>query len=257
MAALDRIIRAVQTLVGVNPDGDPGQITWKAIYAKLAGKAWADPKPVPMPGMPGVEGFPKEAVSLILEAEGVDQAGEWPGGGSGITIGYGCDIGADPASLEFWRGILTDAQMKRLATAKGKTGAAAKNMAKQFSDIRASKADSLAVFMKTSLPLEIALTRKTYPGIELLPPTVLGAMTSIVYNRGSALNGDRRSEMREIREVITQFANTPLERRDVKTTLEKIASLIQCMKRLWGESQRGLLLRRDAEAKLIRDTQIA
>ena len=72
-----------------------------------------------------------------------------------------------------------------------------------------------------------------------------------------AFNSDRRSEMREIKEVITQFANTPLERRDVKATLEKIAGLIQHMKRLWGNDQRGLLIRRDAEAKLIRDTQIA
>jgi GH24 family phage-related lysozyme (muramidase) len=111
--------------------------------------------------------------------------------------------------------------------------------------------------MKKTLPLETTLTRKTYPGIDLLPPTVLGAMTSIVYNRGADLGGDRRSEMREIKDVITQFANTPPERRDVKATLEKIAGLIQRMKRLWGNSQRGLLVRRDAEAKLIRDTQIA
>jgi hypothetical protein len=29
------------------------------------------------------------------------------------------------------------------------------------------------------------------------------------------------------------------------------------MKRLWDNTQRGLLIRRDAEAKLIRDSQIA
>jgi hypothetical protein len=58
--------------------------------------------------------------------------------------------------------------------------------------------------------------------------------------------------------VITQFANTPPERHDVKATLEKIADLIQAMKRLWrGQGLDGLLTRRDAEAKLIRDTQIA
>ena len=63
--------------------------------------------------------------------------------------------------------------------------------------------------------------------------------------------------MREIKDVITQFANTPPDRRDVKATLDKIADLIQRMKRLWDNTQRGLLIRRDAEAKLIRDTQIA
>jgi GH24 family phage-related lysozyme (muramidase) len=256
-ATVAPIVRAVQTSVGVEPDGVPGQITWKAIYSKLTGKEWTDPEPAPVPDIPGIEGFPQEAVSMILEAEGIDQPGKWPEGESGITLGYGCDIGADPKSLEYWRGILTDEQINRLAAAKGKTGRAAANIARQFSDIKVSKADALAVFMKSSLPLEIALTRKTYPGIDLLPPTVLGAMTSIVYNRGPGLDGDRRSEMREIKEVITQFANTPPERRDVKATLSKIASLIQSMKRLWGNSQRGLLIRRDAEAKLIRDTQIA
>ena len=253
---LDPLIRAVQTFVGVEPDGSPGQITWKAIYAKLTGKAWIDPEPAAVPDIPATEGFPQEAVSMILEAEGIDQPAKFPGGESGISLGYGCDIGADPKSLEYWRGILTDDQINRLAAAKGKTGRAAADIARQFSDIKVSKADALAVFMKSSLPLEIALTRKTYPGIDLLPPTVLGAMTSIVYNRGPGLDGDRRSEMREIKNVITQFANTPPERRDVKATLSKIASLIQSMKRLWGNSQRGLLIRRDAEAKLIRDTQI-
>jgi len=250
----DPIIRAVQTFVGVDSDGDPGQNTWKAIYAKLTGKTWADPEPAPVPEVPGIEGFPQAAVSMILEAEGIDQPAKWPGGESGISLGYGCDIGADPKSLEYWRGILSDEQINRLAVAKGKTGNAAAAIARQFSDIRVSRDDALRVFMSHTLPIEIALTRKTYPGIDLLPPTVLGAMTSIVYNRGADLSGDRRSEMREIKDVITQFANTPPERRDVKATLNKIAGLIQNMKRLWGNDQRGLLIRRDAEAKLVRDT---
>ncbi len=253
-ATADPIVRAVQTSVGADPDGSPGQITWKAIYAKLTGKAWVAPEPAPVPDIPGIEGFPQQAVSMILEAEGIDQPAKFPGGESGISLGYGCDIGADPKSLEYWRGILTDDQINRLAAAKGKTGRAAADIARQFSDINVSKADALTVFMKSSLPLEIALTRKTYPGIDLLPPTVLGAMTSIIYNRGPGLDGDRRSEMREIKEVITQFANTPPERRDVRATLDKIAGLIQSMKRLWDNSQRGLLIRRDAEARLIRDT---
>jgi GH24 family phage-related lysozyme (muramidase) len=193
---------------------------------------------------------------MILEAEGIDQPAKWPGGESGISLGYGCDIGADPKSLEYWRGILSDDQINRLAVAKGKTGNAAAAIARQFSDITISKADALRVFMTYTLPIEIGLTRKTYPGIDLLPPTVLGAMTSIVYNRGADLSGDRRLEMREIRDVITQFANTPPDGRDVKATLDKIADLIEQMKRLWGNDQRGLLIRRDAEAKLVRDTQI-
>jgi len=44
----------------------------------------------------------------------------------------------------------------------------------------------------------------------------------------------------------------------VRAALDKIADLIQHMKRLWqGQGLDGLLRRRDAEAKLVRDTQIA
>src|SRR5436190_16397577 len=104
---LDPLIRAVQTFVGVEPDGSPGQTTWKAIYAKLTGKTWVEAGPAPAPDIAGIEGFPQAAVSMILEAEGIDQPAKFPGGESGISLGYGCDIGADPKSLEYWRGILT------------------------------------------------------------------------------------------------------------------------------------------------------
>src|SRR5262249_30782766 len=158
---VDLIVREVQTSVGVDSDGDPGPNTWKAIYAKLTGKAWADPEPAPARDIHGIEGFPQAAVSMIVEEEGIDQPAKWPGGEAGISLGLGCDIGADPKSLEYWRGPLTDDQINRLAAAKGKTGSAAANIARQFSDIKVSNADALAVFMKSSLPIEIALTRKT------------------------------------------------------------------------------------------------
>lgn len=40
---LDPLIRACQALVGVKSDGDPGPITWNAIYERLAGKPWEPP----------------------------------------------------------------------------------------------------------------------------------------------------------------------------------------------------------------------
>ena len=74
MTTTESIVRAVQTFVGVDSDGNPGLITWKAIYAKLTGKEWAQRSPAPTADLPGIEGFPRAAVSLILEAEGIDQA---------------------------------------------------------------------------------------------------------------------------------------------------------------------------------------
>lgn len=202
--------------------------------------------------------FPQEAVNLMLEEEGVDQPGKWPGGGSGITLGFGCDIGADPASLEFWTPFLTPEEINRLKTARGITGRAAKQIETRFSDIRVTRADSLKVFIEKSLPREIAKTRQTFKGIDHLPSEVLGAMTSIVYNRGTDLDrdkseGDRRLEMRNIADLIEGYANAP-EGTDAKSTLEAIANQIQRMKRLWeGKGLDGLLTRRDREAKLVRN----
>lgn len=193
--------------------------------------------------------FPQKAVDLILESEGIDQPGKWPGGGSGITLGYGCDIGADPASLEFWRGILSNDQMTLLATAKGITGRAAAQIQTRFAGIRVSKEDSMKVFMCTSLPREITITTKAYPSIDQMPPEVLGAMTSIVYNRGAAMSGERRREMAAIRDIIALYTAGKINK---NSALSRIASEIRSMKRLWvGQGLDGLLKRREAEAKLV------
>lgn len=193
--------------------------------------------------------FPQKAVDLILAAEGIDQPGKWPGGGSGITLGYGCDIGADPASLEFWRGILSNEQMDLLATAKGLTGRAAAQIQTRFAGIRIGKEAAMKVFMCTSLPREITITTKAYPGIEKMPPEVLGAMTSIVYNRGASMSGERRREMAAIRGIIEGHLAGNF---NLTSALKKIAAQIRSMKRLWvGQGLDGLLKRRDAEAKMV------
>lgn len=239
---------------------------WWGDGSETALKQWeealANP-PAPLPPLPG--GFPQEAVDFILEEEGLDQPGRWPKGGSGITLGYGCDIGADPDSLRFWNGILTDEQISRLATAKGITGQRAGQIAHRFDDIHVSREDALKVFMQQSLPREIALTRRTFTGIDTLPPQVLGALTSLVYNRGADLDrdesdGDHRLEMRRIADLIARYAAdgggepSPGSTGRLNSTLDAIADNFEAMKRLWVNKpdSRGLLARRDREAALVR-----
>lgn len=107
----------------------------------------------------------------------------------------------------------------------------------------------MKVFMCTSLPREITITTKAYPGIDQMPPEVLGAMTSIVYNRGAAMSGERRREMFAIREIIALCAFGEINK---NSALSRIASEIRSMKRLWvGQGLDGLLKRREAEAKLV------
>jgi GH24 family phage-related lysozyme (muramidase) len=199
--------------------------------------------------------IPQRAIDLILEEEGLDQPGKWPGGGSGITLGYGCDIGADPASLDFWNGVLTDEQIARLKTAKGITGRRAAQIQTRFHDIRVTAAQARDVFMRQSLPREERLTAEAFSGSQNLPGEAFGALVSLVYNRGTDLEGDRRREMRAIHDAIINSQRND-EREDPRirqnNLLRFIATELRLMKRIWaGQGLDGLLRRRDAEADLV------
>lgn len=194
-----------------------------------------------------------KAIDLILESEGIDQPEKWPGGGSGITLGYGCDIGADPKSLEYWRGVLSDGDLATLAQARGITGRAAAQIRTRFANIHVTEAQARTVFTQHTLPTEIALTLRTFPGVEKLPNDVLGALTSLVFNRGGDLTGDRRREMQAIHDAIVNSRTEAGE--DDSTRMRNlqhfIAEQLRGMKRLWvGQGLDGLLRRRDAEAAL-------
>lgn len=199
--------------------------------------------------------IPRKAIDLILEAEGVDQPGKWPGGGSGITLGYGCDIGADPKSLDFWSGILTGEQIARLQAAKGLTGRAAAHIQTRFHDIRVTETQARDVFLRQSLPREERLTLAGFPGSENLPGPAFGGLVSLVYNRGTDLNGDRRREMKAIHDaIISSQRNEEGENVTIRQNnlLRFIAGQFRSMKRIWaGQGLDGLLARRDAEADLI------
>jgi len=186
-----------------------------------------------------------KALRLILEAEGLDQPGKWPGGGSGITLGIGYDLGYVTAEQfeQDWGEILSSDQMERLKTVIGLKGGAAKMRAPQFRDIKVSRAQGEEVFKKRTLPLHSARTEQAFPGVDKLPPDAQGALVSLVFNRGPGMDGERRREMRAVRDAVA------------KKDLREIARQIRAMKRIWeGQGLVGLLRRRDAEANLIEST---
>lgn len=198
--------------------------------------------------------IPQKAIDLILEAEGIDQPYKWPGGGSGITLGYGVDIGADPSGLKDLATVLPDDQIQTLKQAVGLTGRAAMQIQTRFTGIKITREQALKVFVERTLPTEIARTIVAFPGVECMPAEVLGAMVSLVYNRGGSKDGDRRREMRIIGEILAEFQSfTPEQRAVVQSEyIRKIALQFRKMKRLWvGQGLDGLLTRRDAEADLV------
>lgn len=182
------------------------------------------------------------ALRLIIDFEGINQPGVWPGASSGITLGYGYDLGhVTPEQFERdWGACFTPEQKARLRGAIGKTGAAAAALAPGLADIKCNRADSARVLSEVSIPDYLERTRAAFPGLEALPPDAQGALVSLVYNRGASMSGDSRREMRTIRDLV------PLG------DLPGIARALRDMKRLWeGKGLAGLLRRRDAEAALV------
>ncbi|MFS8980786.1 hypothetical protein PO002_41340 [Cupriavidus necator] len=168
----------------------------------------------------------------------------WPRGKSGVTIGIGYDIGyvtQDVLGRDWTEGI-GEAAVATLAPACGCTGDAAKRILPQVTTVDVPFAPANAVFRKTVIPRTIARTVSAVPGADNLSPDCLGALVSLVYNRGASfsLDGDRYREMRAIKADVqaNQLADIPKQ--------------IRAMKRLWegNPDMAGLLRRRELEALL-------
>jgi GH24 family phage-related lysozyme (muramidase) len=183
-----------------------------------------------------------KAKKLIIGFEGLNQPFNWPGGDSGITLGIGYDLGyvtVDQFESD-WGPCLPVDQLKPLRDAVGKRGIAARNRAAQFQDIKIKRKDAETVFIERNLPLYAFKTEMAFPGITKLPADAQGALVSLVFNRGTSMEGDRRSEMRAIRDAVT------------RGDLQEISDQLRSMKRLWvNKGLDGLLQRRDEEAELV------
>lgn len=194
----------------------------------------------------------KPAFDLIVEFEGLDQPGIWPGESSGISLGVGYDLGyVEAAQFERdWAKHLSASQMARLKSAIGKKARAAAAIASRFIDIRISRAAAMEVFTAATLPLHARRAFQAFPGMEKLPANAQGALVSLVFNRGPDTNrkDPRRREMAEIKRIL-QASTLPAE---LASVLDNVAGQIRSMKRLWDiRKVRGLHRRRDAEAELL------
>ncbi|EFC3479180.1 TPA: hypothetical protein IRQ02_005060 [Escherichia coli] len=165
---------------------------------------------------------------------------------SGVTVGYGYDLGQQTTSSarELLSAYYSNAQVERLLTAIGKKGDNARAIVHGLVDITITKDKALdmAMVLKQKYCQKVV---DIYPQAINLPPDSAGAMLSLIYNRGASLalpkpNDpiDSRREMREIRDDFAQGNEI------------KIPSRLRSMKRLWS-NQRGLIRRREGEAQLI------
>jgi len=175
----------------------------------------------------------------------------WPGEQSGVTIGVGYDLGY-VNKTEFtndWK-ELSQKDFDRLYKVVGIKGIAAKDLIRGLKDISIPWELSLKVFNNKTVTKFYNLTKQTFPNFDNLPEDAKGGLVSLVFNRGSALEGDRRREMKLIRDgmKLTSIFD--------QKALSFIANQIRKMKRIWigGSIEKGMSRRRDAEAKLIEDS---
>ena len=172
----------------------------------------------------------------------------WPGGASGVTIGIGYDLGyQDEETIRMdWGERIPEADLDDLLAASGKKGQAARAYLGRLRQIDIPLKQAQDVFYSRTLPRYARMTRKAYPGVEGLPADAQAMLLSLVFNRGPALEGPRRREMKALRPLVQAG------------DLRGLAAQIRSMKRLWDIDQLpGLHARRDREAELIENARIS
>ena len=204
----------------------------------------------------------KKSLELILEFEvggGENYYNKflknpaWPEGQSGVTIGVGYDLGYVNKTefSEDWKDLPKEV-FDRLYKVVGIKGYNAKNLIRGLRDIVIPWKLSLQVFNNKTVKKFWNLTKDTFPNFDKMPEDAKGGLVSLVFNRGSALEGDRRREMKLIRDGM-RITNTFDQK-----ALTFIANQIRNMKRIWagGSIEKGMNRRRDAEAKLIEQSLV-
>ena len=167
----------------------------------------------------------------------------WPKGASGPTIGIGIDCAYYTENeLKKIFNFLPENQIELIKKASGKTGERGKEYTVKLREagIFVEWEKALEIFNELTWTKFTKLAEKTFPKLNELCPDAYGAIVSLVFNRGTSLNGPSRVEMAKIKELIPN------------KQYKQIAGEIRKMKRLWAnKGMDGLLERRESEAKLV------
>lgn len=192
------------------------------------------------------------AITLITTFEVTDRARYeakfqqpiWPAGESGVTIGIGYDLGYVTADWlnEDWEARLADGELATLRKVCGLRAEEARDALAQVRDVAVPWDIADQQFRTRLLPRYVALTLARLPNTDKLSNDSLGALVSLVYNRGASFrkDGPRYREMRMIRQHM------------VNEAYDAIPAELRSMARLWTgvPNMRGLVLRRELEAAL-------
>lgn len=221
--------------------------------AQAAVQAIVDPLPVlpPLPE-PAEATCRRSAASLIVRWEVTSpayyerrlQTPIWPRGQSGVTWGIGYDGGHQTGQV-----IRSDwaahEHVERLASTAGITGDRAGQALARYTDIVTRYDYAYQVFEDRSIIEYHRQAQRAFrDGFDSLKPSACAAVVDLVYNRGVAMSGDSRREMRALRD-------TCIPKQDYQCMAREIRS----MTRLWRGTvnEAGLTARRESEARLIEE----
>jgi hypothetical protein len=184
----------------------------------------------------------------------------WPKGSSGITIGFGYDlgyVGLDEFRRDWAAMIaqLTAGQKQAMEACVGHhsggldSAQTMQQLLASVTDVVASWSDSEVVFKAKTLPKFALMTQNALPNTELLNGDCFGVLVSLTFNRGASYSKahnpatdplDRYREMRAIKSDMAarNFADIPNQ--------------IRAMIRIWVNTdiEAGMRRRRNDEADL-------
>jgi hypothetical protein len=251
---LQRALNRLPSLLLV--DGDFGPATEGAVAEACAmlgrpGPPQADdalvqalsalPEPSVELTTPGVTFIAREEVSSPGEYRRRYRRPVWPTNNSGITIGIGYDLQfVNEAKLKAdWGAVLSPDAVVRLGMVVGVRGSSQR--LESLADVDIPLPAAVSVFLRRMMPEHIGRCRTIYPTLETLPPARRTALISLVFNRGDALEGDRRREMKRIRDLLAGGE------------LDGVAEELEAMTRIWDPvKEHGVIERRRREATLWR-----
>ncbi len=206
---------------------------------------WLESLPEPCPDIAteAVVFIAREEVSSRAYYDAVVTRPSYPGLTSGMTIGIGYDLGQEGGHFAAdWGDRLDGATHDALVPWLGRQGSA--EAVKALATVRIAWVSAWFVFTRRSLPAYVGQTRGAFPGFDALPLLSRGALVSLAYNRGTAMDDsspdDPRREMRQIRDAVA--AGRP----------DQVPAALLAMQRLWP-TLRGLRDRRAREAALFQE----
>jgi hypothetical protein len=167
-----------------------------------------------------------------------------PGFESGVTIGVGYDLGYQEEFERDWAKVLSAEHLAALRPWVGTKGKLADAAIPLLAHIVIPWQGAWTVFIKRTLPQEIARTRKVFKRPRKMSALSFGALVSLVYNRGTGMTDPanepgKRLEMREIRDALAVG------------DLIAVPAALRRMKRHWPGT--ALADRREREAQLFEE----